>query len=616
MAPRTPVEEALVWIWGEVLRVGRVGIHDNFFDLGGHSLLATRVVSRMRDVLRVEIPLQALFQTPTIAGVAESIAALRAETATGVAPPIRPVPRDTILPLSFAQQRLWFLAQLEPESAAYNMAFARHMEGPLDREALSRSLKEMVRRHAVLRTTFAMRDGEPVQVLQPPDSFVLTVEDLRALAEDERAGALGRRMDEEGMRPFDLERDMPLRAALLRLADEEHVLLLTVHHIASDGWSMGIVWRELGALYAAYVQGQPATLAELPVQYGDFAVWQRGWLQGEVLERQLGYWRAQLRDLAPLELPTDRPRPSRASHDGDHCEFHLEADLVAKLGALSRSEGTTPYMTLLSAFEVLLCRYSGQEDIAVGTPIANRNRSETEGLVGFFVNTLVMRGDLSGDPRFRELLARVRQTTLEAYDHQDLPFEKLVEELQPERHMSRHPLIQVVFAVQNAPGGGLTLPGVKVSAVGRSSRRVRFDLELHLQEEGQGLRGVLIYSTALFDAARIRRMADHYRRLLEGIVADPDQRVSQLPLLTEAEQRQLLVEWNDTARDYPRDKCVHELFEEQVARTPEAVAVVSEDGELSYRELNAKANQLAHYLRSLGVGPTIWWDYASNARRN
>ncbi|MGO9110863.1 MAG: amino acid adenylation domain-containing protein [Thermoguttaceae bacterium] len=599
--PRDAVEEQLAAIWVDLLGVERVGVYDNFFELGGHSLLATRVVSQVRGVLQVEMPVRSLFETPTIAGLAESIEEARGKPDTTSVVPLRPFSREEALPLSFAQQRLWFLAQLEPESTAYNMPYAVRLRGPLDPSVLLRGFDEIVRRHGVLRTVFEVQKGTPVQVVRPPNVFVPTTEDLRDLADDRRAAALNDRIDAEAARPFDLRRDVPLRVVLLCLAEEEFVLLVTLHHVASDGWSLGLVWRELSALYTAYAQGKPSPLPELPIQYADFAIWQRTWLQGAVLERQLGYWRTQLRDLTPLEFPTDRPRAPDPSYAGEHCEFALDADLVQQLRSLGHSDGTTLYMTLLSAFFVLLSRYSGQQDIAVGTPIANRNRRELEGLVGFFVNTLVMRVDLSGDPSFREVLARVRQVTLEAYDHQDLPFEKLVEDLQPERHLSRHPLFQFLFAMQNAPEGDLTLPGVHVSQVTGNSQRVRFDLELHLQEAGQGLQGEILYSTTLFDAGTIRRLADHYCRLLDGIVADPDQRVSELPLLTETERHQLLVEWNDTWTDYPRDRCIHELFEEQVELTPEAVAMVFQDQELTYRQLNSRANQLAHYLRQLGV---------------
>jgi amino acid adenylation domain-containing protein len=604
-APRSAVEAALVAIWNEVLDVERVGVHDNFFDLGGHSLLGTQVIARISTVLGVKLPLRFLFEAPTIAALAERAEALCAQQGPAMPAPITSVLQEDGLPLSFAQQRLWFLAELEPDSAAYNMPYALSLRGQLDTTALARALQEIVLRHAVLRTIFEVRDGTPVQTVQPPGLFDLAMEDLSGLPETERAASLALRIDAEAIRPFDLRRHWPLRATLLRLAEQDHALLLTLHHIAVDGWSLGLLWRELGALYTAFTQGQSSPLPELPLRYADFAVWQRDWLRGDVLERQLAHWRERLCDLPPLELPTDRPRPAAPSHAGGRVEIHLTPELADGLRALGQTEGTTLYMTLLAGFQTLLARYSGQEDFAVGTPVANRNRKETEGLIGFFVNTLVLRADLSGRPTFRELLARTRRAALAALDHQDLPFERLVEELHPDRNLSRHPLFQVLFALENMPDTELTLTGLEVNLLPRNNRRVRFDLELSLREDGGGLRGVFIFSTALFDAATVERMASHYATLLEGAVADPDQPVSVLPLLTEAEHRQLVVEWNATELAYPRERCVHELFEEQAGRTPDAVALVCGAERLTYRELNARANRLAHHLRRLGVGPDV-----------
>ena len=368
---------------------------------------------------------------------------------------------------------------------------------------------------------------------------------------------------------------------------------------------MGVFWRELGALYEAFSRGEPSPLAELPIQYADYALWQRRWLRGEVLEEQLGYWKEQLAELPVLELPTDHPRPAVQTHRGARRSLTLPESLTQALKELSRQEGTTLFMVLLGAFQVLLSRYSGQEDIAVGTPIAGRTRAETEELIGFFVNTLVMRTDLSGDPSFREVLSRVREVALGAYDHQDLPFEKLVEELQPERDLSRVPLSQVFFALQNVPQEALKLPNLALERQKVESGTVKFDLSFFMSEEEQGLKGRLVYNADLFDDATIERMLGHLQTLLKGIVEDPDQHLSELPLLSEAERHQLLFEWNETATEYPRDRCVHELFEEQVERTPDAVAVVFEDEQLTYRELNRRANQLAHHLRALGVGPEV-----------
>ncbi|HET9387024.1 MAG TPA: amino acid adenylation domain-containing protein, partial [Gemmatimonadales bacterium] len=442
-----------------------------------------------------------------------------------------------------------------------------------------------------------------MQRITTPQSVPLPLTDLSTLAP---AALHARAITEAEVRlPFDLGTGPLLRVQLLRLSAEEHVLLLDVHHIASDGWSSGIFERELSLAYAAFVKGGEPQLPALPIQYADYAAWQREWLQGEVLQAQLDYWKQQLADLPALGLPTDRPRPPIATHKGAHCSFDLPAHLCDALKALGRSAGTTLFMTLLAAFQVLLYRYSGQEDIAVGTPIAGRGRTEFEGLIGFFANTLVLRSDLSGNPSFRELLSRVREAALGAYTHQELPFEKLVEELAPARDMSRNPLFQVSFALQNAPAGALAFEGVEVNRVYLEGNTAKFDLYLALRESGAGLHGRWEYATDLFDASTIERMSGHLRQLLEAIVADPAQRIGHLPMLSAAERHQLLVEWNDTATDYPAERCIQQLFEAQVARTPEATALIFEDQRLSYAELNARANRLAHHLIALGVGPEV-----------
>ena len=427
--------------------------------------------------------------------------------------------------------------------------------------------------------------------------------DLRAWSDTARQAEVQRLLAETIRRPFDLVHDLMLRAVLLRLSDQEHLFLLVTHHIASDGWSTGILWQELTTLYRACACGQPSPLPELPIQYVDYAVWQRHRLQGEVLENALSYWRKQLHNLSTLQLPTDRPRPAVQSFHGANQSLVLSKDLTEQLKALSRRERCTLFMTLLAAFQTLLHRYTGQADIAVGSPIAGRTWVEVEGLIGFFVNTLVLRTDLAGHPSFRELLGRVREVAFEAYAHQELPFEKLVEELQPERNLSHSPLFQVAFGLQNTPRAALKIEGLTLSPVEVDSGTAKFDLMLVMHEEPDGLRGVLQYNTDLFDQATMLRLLGHFRTLLEGIVANPEQRLADLPLLTPAERHQLLVEWNDTRKDYPQDTCIHELFEAQVERTPEAVAVVCEDQQLTYRQLNSRANQLAHYLRQRGVGP-------------
>jgi amino acid adenylation domain-containing protein len=518
---------------------------------------------------------------------------------------ISPTDKTISVPLSFAQERLWILDQLEPGSSAYNIPLAVHLSGRLNVSSLQQSIGEIFRRHEVLRTTFSTEHDRPVQRIAPVTAFTLPEIDLSAMPKEQREARAQQLASEEAPRPFDLVSGPLMRATLLLLNPEEHVLLVTMHHIASDGWSMGILYQELSVLYEAFLTGNPSPLPEPPIQYADFAVWQKEWLQGENLEKQLAFWKEQLRDLSPLELPTDHPRPLVQTFHGAVHSVQLSRDLSESLQSLSRREGVTLFMTVLAAFQVLLHRYTGQDDIVVGTPIANRNREEIEGLIGFFVNTLVMRTDTSGNPPFRELLKRVRRVSLDAYAHQDLPFEKLVMELRPERDLSLNPLFQVMFALQNAPVSNLELPGLTLSHMGIETTRTRFDLEVHLWEAEEGLRAAFVYNTDLFDPDTIKRMAGHYQRILEGIVDNPDRRLSELPLLTEAERHKLLVEWNDTATDYPRDKCIHELFEEQVQRTPDAIAVIFEDKHLTYQELNSRANRLAHYLRKQGVGPEV-----------
>jgi amino acid adenylation domain-containing protein/non-ribosomal peptide synthase protein (TIGR01720 family) len=521
-------------------------------------------------------------------------------------PSIQPIPRDTDLPLSFAQQRLWFLDQLEGSSAIYNMSAALHLVGSLQMAALEQSLNEVLRRHEALRTNFATIDERPAQVIAPDLTVTLLVIDLQRLPEVEQFPEVRRLATGEAQRPFDLTKDSLLRVTLLRLGEGSHVLLVTMHHIVSDGWSIGIFIRELETLYEAFLSDQPSPLSELSIQYADFAHWQRQWLQGEVLETQLNYWKQQLAGAPPLlELPTDRPRPPVQTFRGSTEHFQINPDLTRRLKDLSQQSGTTLFMTLLAAYVTLLSRYSGQQDIVVGSPIANRNRSEIESIIGFFVNTLVLRTHLQGNPTFQELLSRVQQVALDAYAHQDVPFELLVEALQPERNLSYTPLFQVMFVLQNAPTVRLELRGLSITPLEISSVTAQFDLTLSMAETEHGLTGEWEYNTDLFDAATITRMLGHFQTLLEAIVANPQQLVSELSLLTETERHQLLVEWNDTFADYPQNKCIHQLFEAQVERTPDAVAVVFEDEQLTYHELNCRANQLAHHLQGLGIEPEV-----------
>jgi aspartate racemase len=509
-------------------------------------------------------------------------------------------------PLSFAQQRLWFLNQLDPKSSFYNVSIARRLSGALNVEALKQTLSAIVARHEILRTIFAQVDGNPVQQIHESQNVGLPVIDLTEWGEKEREIKVKRLLQKEAKRPINLSSDLMLRAILLRLHREEHVLLLVLHHIAFDGWSTGILLQEITALYKAFCIGKPSPLPELPIQYADYAVRQRERLQGEVLEEQLSYWKKQLSGAPPvLELPADRPRPAAQSFRGARQSLELSKVLTEQLKNLSRREGVTLFMTLLAAFETLLYRYSGQDDIVVGTPIANRNLTEIEVLIGFFVNSLVLRTDLRGHPSFRELLARVREVTLGAYSHQDLPFEKLVEETQPERKSSYNPLFQVMFAYQNAPKQALEMPGLTVSPVEIPNETAKFDLSLSMVDTDRGLIGRLAYNTDLFDDTTICRILGNLQTLLKGVVENPERPIAALPILTDMERDQLLVEWNHTKREYPTDRCIHELFQAQVERTPDAIAVACADERLTYRALNTRANQLAHFLKIHGVGPEV-----------
>ncbi|NEP59949.1 MAG: amino acid adenylation domain-containing protein [Symploca sp. SIO2G7] len=514
---------------------------------------------------------------------------------------ILPVPRDIDLPLSFAQQRLWFLQQLEPDNPFYNEHGAIQLTGSLDVAALEQSLNEIVQRQEALRTTFEMVEEQPVQIIAPSLTLTVPVVDLCQLPEAQQQMETQRIVTKQSERPFDLAQRPLLRFTLLQLGEQQYILLFTMHHIISDGWSVGIFISELSDLYQAFSTGKPSLLPDLPIQYADFAVWQRQQLQGEKLSSQLSYWKQQLENAPPLlQLPTDRLRPPVQAYRGARESLRLPKSLLQALQAIGRKSQATLFMTLMAAFKLLLYRYSGQEDIIIGSPIANRNRAEIKGLIGFFVNTLVLRTNFFGNPTFEELLGRVRQVTIRAYDNQDLPFEKLVEELQPERD-NYNPLFQVSFGLHNTPEVNFELPGLILTSVELKRTRALFDLHLYVQETDSGLVGFWEYSTDLFDAATISRMSGHFQTLLEAIVENPQQRVDQLPLLTEAQQHQLLTEWNQTQTDYPSNQCIHQLFEEQVEKTPDAVAVVFEQEQLTYQQLNQRANQLAYHLQSLGV---------------
>jgi amino acid adenylation domain-containing protein len=602
-APRTPEEEMLAGLWAQLLGLSSVGVDDNFFALGGHSLLAARLVARIREALEIDLPLRALFEAPTVAGLAARLATARRAEAI---PPLVPRERSGEVPLSFAQERLWIVDQLAPGNAAYNMPLAVRLDGRLDVAALGQSFAEIVRRHETLRTTFQTVAGRPVQVIAPEAGFVLPRIDLAGLPETKRAAEAHRLLAAEAVRPFDLAQGPIVRVLLLRLNDREHLCLVNMHHIASDGWSLGVLVREMGALYTAFAEGLASPLPPLPVQYADFTLWQREWLQGEVLERQIDFWRNALAG-APtrLDLPTDRPRPAVASLAGAAVPLALSADLASALTALTQRQGATLFMTLLAAFDALLYRVTGQEDLLVGSPVANRGVTQVEGLIGFFVNTLVLRARPTADQPFTDLLSEVRSAALAAYAHQDLPFERLVDELSVGRSLDRNPLFQALLAVQNAPVEALDLPGLTLSPVEAETATAKFDLSLALGTSAQGLAGAIEYATDLFDAATIQRFAGWFARLLAGAVADPEQPLRELPLLTSGEVQQILTAWNDTATSYPREATIHALFAEQAALRPTAIALVGDAAALSYRDLDVAANRLAHHLRALGVGPEV-----------
>jgi amino acid adenylation domain-containing protein/non-ribosomal peptide synthase protein (TIGR01720 family) len=575
VGPQTATEELLAGIWAEVLGVAPIGRHEDFFDLGGHSLRASQVMARVRNVFGVELALRTLFETPTVAQLARVVETARVKEPGPSAPPLVSHVRAGPLPLSFAQQRLWFLAQLEPDSASYNISAALQITGALDRSAIESSFNQLVRRHEALRTRFVTVEEEARQVIVPEQTVALSLIDLGPLAQDARNAAVHRLAREEAQRPFDLINGPLLRVALLRLNEQEHVLLVTLHHIVADGWSMNVLIREVATVYAAAVTGQPATVPPLSIQYADYAQWQREWLQGPVREAQLAYWRQRLAGAqSVLELATDHPRPAVQTYRGARYAFIVPVTLTDALIALSRRQGVTLFMTLLAAFQVLLSRYTGQTDLSIGTPIANRTRVELEGLIGFFVNTLVLRSDLSGTPRFTELLRRVREVVLGAQAHQDVPFEQVVEALQPTRDLSHSPLFQVMFALQT-PEGTLEIPGLYVTPLELDPGSAKFDLSLEMVAEPEGLSGFLEYSTDLFDEGTIRQMATHLQRVLEVVVAQPDVQIAEVPLLSEQERHQLLVEWNQTDLIFPTLSSEHSPLSTQdsaLSHQPSAVS--------------------------------------------
>ncbi len=610
-APQSPEELRLCALFAEVitdLALPQVDVRDSFFDLGGHSLLATRLAARIREEFRIELPLRKLFEAPSVEALAATVRALGGPAAAAPetpAPPVTLAPRDVPLPLSFAQERLWFMDQLMPGSALYTHPAVFRLQGPLDPAALAQSFEALVARHEPLRTRFeATPAGQAVQVIDPPGPFAPTRIDLRHLPLPDAEAEAARRAHAAAHAQFDLAHAPLMRAELIALAAEDHLLVLTIHHIIVDGWAMGILLRELGTLYDGFRQGVAIALPALAVQYADYVRWQRAWFGGDVFQAQLDYWKAQLAH-APtlLALPTDRPRPAIERYHGAKRHFQLDRGLTAQLHDLARREGVTPFMVLLAAFQVLLARYSHQTDICVGVPFANRRLKEVEPMLGLFVNTLVLRGDLAGAPSFRAFLHQIKERCLDADAHQDLPFERLVEALNPPRSTSHHPLYQVMFTLQEPAPWALT--GVATTPVDVPADLSKLDLSLDLLPNDLGLAGRVEYNRDLFDPATIDRLAGHFEALLRAAVADPTVAVTRMPLLTEAERRQLLVEWNQTRVDYPKDACIHALIAAQVARTPESVAVVFEGRELTYAALDAQANRLAHHLRAKGVGPDV-----------
>lgn len=609
VAPRNELERQIAEVWQTVLGVGSISIHDSFWELGGSSLLGTQVVSRLKVRLRVPLPLRVLFVRPTIEKLEEEIVRLQAEAGSGAsALQIEPIPRvdrNGKLILSYSQERLWFINQLEPENVAYNAPAAVRILGPLDMESMERTLQEIVRRHESLRTRFLSIDGEAQQIIDPTLFVGLPVLDLSHLPESEREAEAQRVSHEEAQLPFDLAQGPVFRAKLIKLSSKDHVLIFNMHHIVCDAWSIGVLVGEVSAIYNSFVKGHPSPLPELEIQYADFSAWQRQLLNGPLLEKQLEYWKKRLASVEPLNLPTDRPRTSILRPEGATIRFTVEKSVTESLKMLSRKQNATLYMILLAAFQSLLGRYSGQADIAVGSPIAGRLRPETEVLIGVFINTLVLRTDLSGQPDSLDLLRQVKETAIEAYAHQDVPFEKLVEVLLPQRDLTQMPLFQVLFVFQNVPFTGLQLGAAKMLPFDVDNGAAQFDVTMMLEETSSGMEGSIAYNTGLFHAATITRMIEHYQMLLNGIVKAPDQPIAWLPLLTAGERAQVIEEWNRTETQYSRKECLHDLFEAQAASTPGATAVVDGDREFSYDELNRRANQVARHLKKLGAGPDV-----------
>lgn len=601
--PQTASEKLLANLWAEILGVEQVGLEDNFFELGGHSLLATQLISRIREVFAIELPLRSLFEAPTVGSLHQKIDQARDQSSDLLIASIQPTENSREAPLSFPQQRLWFLSQLEGANVAYNMPAAVQIVGNLNVGALEKSLVEIVQRHNTLRTRFQLVKGTPVQVIGEQSEPCLTVIDLQNIKATTQTTEIQKWVAQEAQSPFDLKNGPLFRAKLLRLHSQKHIFLVTMHHIISDGWSFSLMIKEMSVLYRAFYQQSESPLIPLPIQYIDFTQWQRQMLQGENLEKLLNYWQQKLADIPTLlNLPTDRPRPPIQSFRGDRLKIHLSSELTSRLRELSRQTQTTLFMVLLAAFATLLFRYSEQQDILIGTAIANRTRPETEKLIGFFVNTLILRTQPSGKLTFLELLQETKAVCLDAYTHQDLPFEHLVQALKPERSLSHNPLFQVMFALQSAPMlDELELPELTVTPLQSENVSAMFDLSLLLEETPSQIIGFWEYSQDLFSYETASQMLNHFQNLLEAIANNPRQQLAELPILSKTERQQLLTAWNNTTTYYPKTQLIHQLFEAQVEQTPEAIALEFEDKQISYQELNQQSNQLARYLQTLGV---------------
>ncbi|RIK32674.1 MAG: non-ribosomal peptide synthetase [Anaerolineae bacterium] len=600
VAPRGELEERIARIFANVLKLERVGVDDNFFDLGGHSLLATQIMSRVGQVARVDLPLRVLFEFPTVAGLSAQIEALKGQDEFDI-PPLKPMTRDGYPRLSFSQERMWFVQQLVPETTAYNITGNVSIKGRLNPQALEQAFNMVIDRHEILRTIFEIVDGEPVQVIKNSSHLSMPVINLETMSDLERTARLDELLASAAKEPFNLAHGPLIRAFLVRLSDGEHILSTAMHHIISDQWSMGVFSREVASIYDSLTNKLPLDLRELPLQYADYSLWQRSWLQGDQLSARLTYWRKQLDGITALDLPTDHPRPAMQTFNGAMERIDLPESLIESVKNLCRKERITPFMFFLAIFKILLIRYSGQNDVAVGTPIANRNWLETENLMGTFVNTVVLRTQLVDNPMFKEFLRSIRELSLDAFGQQDFPFEKLVQELQSERDMSRSPLIQVMFNMLNAPTvTQQPFNDLSMSPIWVDGGTAQFDLTLSVSVDVFP-HMLLFYNTDLFKQDTAQRMLGHLRTLMEHALENPNWRILNLPMLTSAEREKQLRSWNDTCLEYSRVTCIHELIEAQVERTPEAIAIVFNSQQMTYRELNERANQLARHLRSLGV---------------